>query len=103
MSRFCNGLYVNIKEQKNNMIFSHSFLYVCEKCIDIEIIVNYGTEEQKSYSFFALPDMQIFLAIDHSTYGLYSDHEFTQLVSTLDKYDGQKNLTLYAKISNQLE
>lgn len=68
-----------------------------ENCINLEIIIHYGTEEQQSYTFVATPDMQVLVAINYDVYELYTDCEFTNKVTTLDEFEGQQNLTLYAK------
>lgn len=76
-------------------------VYSSEKRIELEIIHNFNTEEQKAYSFFATTDMQVVMTVDFAVYELYSDCEFTNLVSSLNAYDGQKKLTLYAKYSHE--
>ena len=69
-----------------------------EKRIDLEIILNYGEETQQTYSFVSTTDMQPLVSVDYTVYSLYADCEFTKLISTLDEYEGQKSLTLYAKL-----
>ena len=68
------------------------------KRIDLEIVVGYNTEDQKSYSFVAITNAVLYAVIDSETYMLYTDTEFQNVATTLEAYDGTKNLTLYAKV-----
>ena len=70
-----------------------------DKCIDLEIIMDYGTNNQKSYSFVSMANMQILVSYNYSIYDLYTDCEFNNKIFTLDDYEGLKNLTLYTKFS----
>lgn len=72
------------------------YIYNYEKRIDIEVVVKSG-EEQKTYSFVATTDSQHVVVIGDKLYNLYADAECTNLVESLAKFEGQKNVTLYAK------
>ena len=68
-----------------------------EKRIDLEIIVDHNTADQKTYSLMTTTDAILYAIIDSETYMLYTDAEFQNEVMTLDAYAGVKNMTLYAK------
>ena len=68
------------------------------KRIDLEIVVGYNTEDQKTYSLVALTNAILYAVIDSKTYMLYTDPEFQNEVTTLEAYDGTKAMTLYAKV-----
>ena len=68
-----------------------------ENLINLEIIANFGTPEQASYSFVTTTDSQVLAAFNDVTYLLYTDSACQNMVETLDAYKGEKNLTLYAK------
>ena len=68
-----------------------------ENLINLEIIANFGTPEQASYSFVTTTDSQVLAAFNDVTYLLYTDSACQNMVETLDVYKGEKNLTLYAK------
>ena len=72
-------------------------VYGSEDRIDLEIVVGYGTEEQKSYSFVSTTDALLFVAVNSETYLIYADPEFQNRVVTLEDFVGEKTLTLYAK------
>ena len=67
------------------------------KRIDLEIVVGYNTEDQKTYSFVAITNAILYAVIDSETYMLYTDPGFQNEVHTLEAYDGIKAMTLYAK------
>lgn len=67
------------------------------KRIDLEIVVGYNTEDQKTYSFVAISNAILYAVIDSETYMLYTDTEFQNEVTTLEAYDGTRSMTLYAK------
>ena len=68
------------------------------KRIDLEIVVDYNTENQKTYSFVAITNAILYVIIDSETYMLYTDSEFQNMVTTLEAYDGTKAMTLYTKL-----
>jgi hypothetical protein len=68
-----------------------------EDLIDIEIIANVGTPEQKSYSLIAPANASVWAYLEQVAYFFYSDPECTKEVDTLNAYAGEKSLTLYAK------
>ena len=68
------------------------------KRIDLEIVVGYNTEAQKTYSFVTITNAILYAVIDSQTYMLYTDTEFRNEVTTLEAYDGTKAMTLYAKL-----
>ena len=72
-------------------------VYGSEDRIDLEIVVDYGTEEQKSYSLVSTTDALLFVAVNSETYLIYADPEFQNRVVTLEDFVGEKTLTLYAK------
>lgn len=74
-----------------------------ENLINLEIIANYGTPEQASYSFVTSTDSQILASFNNVTYLLYTDPECQNLVANLGAYKGEKTLTLYAKILDIVE
>lgn len=65
--------------------------------IDIEIIANVGTPDQKSYSLIAPANASVWAYLEQVAYFFYSDPECTKEVDTLNAYAGEKSLTLYAK------
>jgi hypothetical protein len=69
-----------------------------DKRIGLEIIANYGTPEQASYNFVTTTDSMLLASFDDVTYLLYTDSACQNEVETLDAYEGEKSLTLYAKI-----
>lgn len=69
-----------------------------EKRIELEIVANIGTPEQKAYSFVTATDSQILATFNDVTYLLYADPECQSLVADLTDYEGEKTLTLYAKL-----
>lgn len=69
-----------------------------ENLINLEIVANFGTPEQASYSFVTTTDSQVLAAFNDITYLLYTDSACQNPVETLDAYKGEKHLTLYAKM-----
>ena len=68
-----------------------------ENRIDIEIIVDYNTANEKKYSLVATTDTILYAAtINDVTYLTYSDSECQNPVTDLSVYEGVKSLTLYA-------
>ena len=78
-------------------------VYNSEKRIDLEIVVDYNTSNEKIYSLVATSDAVLYAVIDCETYMLYTDQEFQNEVSTLEAYAGVKNMKLYAKKLEFLE
>lgn len=76
---------------------AYEIVMASDKKINLEIIANYGTPEQTSYSFVSMTDSMVLASFNDLTYLLYTDPEYQNEVETLDAYEGQKNLTLYAK------
>lgn len=72
-------------------------VYNSEKRIDVEIIINANTVEEKTYTFVGTTDMNVLVTVNDKVYALYSDAEFTNMVTNLSAYEGQKSVTLYAK------
>lgn len=70
-----------------------------EKNINLEIIMDYNTPEQKSYEFITMPNALNVVYFNDSSYSLYTDPEFTNKVMTLEEYSQNKNLKLYAKLN----
>lgn len=69
-----------------------------ENRINLEIVANYGTPEQTSYSFVSTTDSQVYASFNNFTYLLYSDPACQNLVEVPDAYSGEESVTLYAKI-----
>lgn len=72
-------------------------VYASDKRINIEVITNYNTAEQKTHSFVATTDSTVYAIIDGKIHALYTDPEFTNPVQTLEEYSSEESLTLYAK------
>jgi hypothetical protein len=72
-------------------------VYNSEKRIDVEVIVDTNELETKRYSLVGTTDMNVLVTVNDKVYALYSDAEFTNMVSNLSAYEGQKSVTLYAK------
>ena len=72
-------------------------VYNSEKRIDVEIIINANTVEEKAYAFVGTTDMNVLVTFNDKVYALYADAEFTNMISNLSVYEGQKSVTLYAK------
>jgi hypothetical protein len=72
-------------------------VYNSEKRIDVEVIVDSNELETKRYSLVGTTDMNVLVTVNDKVYALYSDAEFTNMVSNLSAYEGQKSVTLYAK------
>ena len=72
-------------------------VYNSEKRIDVEIIINANTVEEKTYAFVGTTDMNVLVTFNNKVYVLYADAEFTNMVSNLSAYEGQNSVTLYAK------
>ena len=68
-----------------------------EKRIDLEIIVDYNTADQKTYSLTTTTDAILYAVIDSETYMLYTDTEFKNEITTLEAFADTKNMMLYAK------
>jgi hypothetical protein len=82
---------------------AYDMIMVSENLINLEIIADVGTPEQKSYSFVTTTESQVIAAFNDVTYLLYTDSDCQNLVETLDAYKGEKNLTLYAKMMEIIE
>ena len=71
-------------------------VYASEKRIDLEIVVGYGTEEEKKYSLVSTTDALLYGVLDSKTYLMYTDPECQNQVMSLNEFVGEKTLTLYA-------
>ena len=68
-----------------------------EDLIDVEVIANFGTPEQKSYSFVAPANASVWGYLEQVAYYFYADPEYMNEVNDLTAYAGEKKITLYAK------
>lgn len=65
--------------------------------IELEIIVDNNTNEQKTYTMISNIDAMLIVAINETFYSLYLDAEYQNELTNLQDYKGQQSLTLYAK------
>lgn len=71
-------------------------VYNSDNRIDVEIIVGYNTDSQKSYSLVATTDSTLYAVIDNHTYVMYEDPEYHNMVMTLEGLSDEESVTLYA-------
>lgn len=85
---------VNVKDLFGDTL--KDVVYNSDNRIDVEIIVGYNTESQKSYSLVATTDSVLYAVIDNVTYVMYTDHSCQNMVMTLEGFSGKESVTLYA-------
>ena len=72
-------------------------MHSAENRIDVEIIADYNTENEKKYNLVATTDSILYAAVlNDVTYLTYSDPECQNPVTDLSVYEGLKSVTLYA-------
>jgi hypothetical protein len=72
-------------------------MHSAENRIDVEIVVDYNTENEKKYNLVATTDSILYAAVlNDVTYLTYSDPECQNPVTDLSVYEGLKSVTLYA-------
>ena len=72
-------------------------MHSAENRINVEIIADYNTENEKKYNLFATTDSILYAAVlNDVTYLTYSDPECQNPVNDLSMYEGLKSVTLYA-------
>ena len=75
----------------------YSIVNSSENKIELEIIVDNNTNEQKTYAMISNTDAMLIVAINEKFYSLYLDAEYQNELTNLQDYKGQQSLTLYAK------
>ena len=72
-------------------------MHSAENRIDVEIIADYNTENEKKYNLVATTDSILYAAVlNDVTYLTYSDPECQNPVTDLSVYEGLKSVSLYA-------
>ena len=86
---------VNVSDIFETTIYDK--MHSSENRIDVEIVVDYNTENEKRYNIVATTDSILYAAtINDVTYLTYSDPECQNRVDDLSVYEGLKSVTLYA-------
>lgn len=72
-------------------------MHASENRIDIEIIADYNTDNEKKYNIVATTDSLLYAAVlNDITYVVYSDPECQNEILDLSEYEGTKSVTFYA-------
>lgn len=72
-------------------------MHASENRIDIEIIADYNTDNEKKYNIVATTDSLLYAAVlDDVTYVVYSDPECQNEILDLSEFEGTKSVTFYA-------
>ena len=86
---------VNVSDIFETTIYDK--MHSSENRIDVEIVVDYNTDNEKRYNLVATTDSILYAAtINDVTYLTYSDPECQNRVDDLSVYEGLKSVTLYA-------
>jgi PBP1b-binding outer membrane lipoprotein LpoB len=72
-------------------------MHAAENRIDVEIIADYNTDNEKKYNIVATTDSLLYAAVlNDVTYVVYSDPECQNEILDLSVYEGLKSVTVYA-------
>lgn len=72
-------------------------MHAAENRIDVEIIADYNTDNEKKYNIVATTDSLLYAAVlNDVTYVVYSDPECQNEILDLSEYEGTKSVTFYA-------
>ena len=86
---------VNVSDIFESTIYDR--MHSAENRIDVEIVVDYNTDNEKRYNLVATTDSILYAAVlNDVTYFTYSDPECQNPVTDLSAYEGLKSVTLYA-------
>ena len=86
---------VNVSDVFESTIYDR--MHTAANRIDVEIVVDYNTDNEKKYNLVATTDSILYAAVlNDVTYLTYSDPECQNPVTDLSAYEGLKSVTLYA-------